>query len=149
MKELDFTQLSRRPDPDRPDCWFIYCGDIHAGTIAKTTTISTHSSWNWTAGFYPGSGPGEIKGGSADSFEAAREKFMPAWLAFANSRKPEDFEEWRQHRDATAWKYRMHDLGLPLPTQSDTGRSRCFCGAEITIASVSEHIRTAHREINT
>jgi hypothetical protein len=78
-------------------------------------------------------------------YDEAKAQFTVAWLKFAHSRKPEDFAAWRDHRDATAWKYRMRDLGLPLPTQSDTGRARCFCGAEITIASVTAHIQTAHR----
>jgi hypothetical protein len=34
----------------------------------------------------------------------------------------------------------MHDAGLPLPTQSTGGRARCFCGAEIDIASMSPHV---------
>jgi hypothetical protein len=105
------------------------------------------NDWMWSAGFYPGSGPGEIKSGSADTFEAAKAAFEPAWLKFAHSRTPADFEEWRDHRDATAWKYRMHDLGLRMPTQSEVGRARCFCGAEITTTSVAGDIRTAHQEL--
>src|SRR5258708_33695245 len=27
--------LTRRRYPERPDCWHIYYGDVHAGTIAK------------------------------------------------------------------------------------------------------------------
>ena len=26
--------LTRRCSADRPDCWYIYYGDVHAGTIA-------------------------------------------------------------------------------------------------------------------
>ena len=33
-----FTKLTRRRDPDRPDCWHVYC-DIRAGTIAKTVGL--------------------------------------------------------------------------------------------------------------
>jgi hypothetical protein len=136
----------RRQDPERDDCWFIYCGDIHAGTIAKAATVNSQAVWNWSAGFNPGSGPGEIKGGSADTFEQARARFAPAWLAFAASRTPEDFAEWRDQRDFTAWKYRMRDQGMPMPTQSHTGRARCFCGAEITTAFVARHIQISHRD---
>jgi hypothetical protein len=33
---------------------------------------------------------------------------------------------------------------LKLPTQTADGRTRCFCGAEITIADMNEHIYAAH-----
>jgi hypothetical protein len=148
MTPLNFDKLTRsRADPEWDDYWQIWCGDILAGTISKANGMpNAKNCWNWSAGFYPGSHPREIRGGTADTFEEARAEFLPAWPAFARSRKPEDFEEWRDQRDWTACKYRMHDEGLPLPTQSDTGRARCFCGAEITTASVAGHIRAAHQE---
>jgi hypothetical protein len=55
-----------------------------------------------------------------------------------------DFETWRRDRASTAWKYAMWDAGCRLPTQMADDRSRCFCGAEITIADVDEHIYVAH-----
>jgi hypothetical protein len=27
--------LSRRRYPERHDCWHVYCGDVHVGTIAR------------------------------------------------------------------------------------------------------------------
>lgn len=111
MTALDFSKLTRRPDPHRPDCWRIFCGDICAGWIAKAATVNAASVWNWSAGFYPGSGPGEIRSGTANSFEEAKAKFERAWLAFASSRTPEDFEEWRDQRDWTAQKYAARDRG--------------------------------------
>jgi hypothetical protein len=147
MTVLDFHKLTRRRDPDQPDCWRVYCDDIHAGTISKGTGMpNARNDWKWSAGFYPGSRPREIKGGSADTFEEAKVAFEAAWLTFARSRKPGDLDARRDQRDWTAWKYRMRDNGLPLPTQSDNGRAPCFCGAEITAASVYEHIRAAHQE---
>jgi hypothetical protein len=38
----------------------------------------------------------------------------------------------------------MHDAGLRLPTQLSCGRARCFCGAEIDIASMSPHVNERH-----
>lgn len=112
----DFAKLTRRRDPHRRDAWQIYCGDIHAGTIAKANGMpNAVNLWNWNAGFYPGSGPGEIKGGTAGTFEEPRAKFERAWLAFASSRSEEDFEEWREQRDWTARKYAARDAGLPVP----------------------------------
>ena len=29
------TQLTRRRYTERPDCWHVYFGDVHVGTIAR------------------------------------------------------------------------------------------------------------------
>ncbi len=113
---FDFTKLTRRRDANRPDCWQVYCGDICAGWIAKAIGMpNAQNDWTWSAGFYPGSGPGEIRSGCADTFEAARIAFERAWLAFATSRTPDDFEEWRDQRDWTARKYALRDRGEQVP----------------------------------
>jgi hypothetical protein len=72
----------------------------------------------------------------------------------AADRTEAHFELWRQHRDFIAWKYLMHDEHLPLPTQTQNDRARCFCGAEISNRSVDAHIRaftaaSGHRSITT
>jgi hypothetical protein len=41
----------------------------------------------------------------------------------------------------------MHDEKMPMPTQRTDGRARCFCGEEITNASVEMHIHELHRGI--
>ncbi len=116
MTALDFAKLNRRRDPDRDDCWFIFCGDIHAGTIARANGMpNAQTNWNWSAGFYPGSHPREIRSGCAETFEEARANFLPAWLAFAQSRTEGDFAEWREWQDWTARKYAARDAGLPCP----------------------------------
>jgi hypothetical protein len=71
--------------------------------------------WNWSAGFYPGSGPGEIRCGNAGTFEEAEAKFKTAWLKFAASRSQDDFEEWREQQEWTARKYAARDVGLRCP----------------------------------
>ena len=55
---------------------------------------------------------------------------------------------WRQSRDFHAWKDRMHEERLPMPTQTQNDRARCFCGAEISTAGVPAHVRAAHRGID-
>jgi hypothetical protein len=40
----------------------------------------------------------------------------------------------------------MWDAGCRLPTQMADGRSRCFCGAQINLASRDQHIYAAHME---
>jgi hypothetical protein len=49
------------------------------------------------------------------------------------------------------WKERMHEERLPMLTQTLDDRARCFCGAEVTTASISKHIWSRHgslKEIN-
>jgi hypothetical protein len=61
------------PSADRQDCWHIYYGDVHAGTIAKRVG-SPHvtDQWEWRCGLYPGSRPGEIRSGTSATFDDAR-----------------------------------------------------------------------------
>jgi hypothetical protein len=40
----------------------------------------------------------------------------------------------------------MWDAGCKVPTQLAEGRSRCFCGAEISIADSEGHVHAAHME---
>jgi hypothetical protein len=48
--------LTRRQSPDRSDCWHIYFGNVHVGTIAKANSIpNAEPRWQWLCGFYPGS----------------------------------------------------------------------------------------------
>ena len=110
------TPLTRRPDPYRKDAWTIYAGDVRAGSIAKAAgTPDARVIWKWSAGFYPGSSPGEIKGGSADTFEEARAAFEKAWRVFVSTRTEADYAEWREQQEWTVRKYAARDAGLPIP----------------------------------
>jgi hypothetical protein len=102
--------------------------------------------WERSCGLYPGSRSGEIQSGTAATFDEARAEFGSAWKIFLPARSEADFQAWRHQRDSTAWKYAMWDAGLKLPTQVTGGRSKCFCGADLTI-SVPDHVRSAHREM--
>src|ERR1700722_17944810 len=52
--------LTRRRYPERPDCWHVYFGDVHVGTIAIRAGVPVDvDQWGWSCGFYPGSHPGE------------------------------------------------------------------------------------------
>jgi hypothetical protein len=138
--------LTRRRYPERHDCWHVYYGDVHVGTIARRVG-NPHDTdpWEWACGFYPGCHPGEHTNGTAATFDEARAGFEEAWRVFLSNRTEADFQEWRDQRDFTAWKYRMHDTGHWLSTQSPTGRSQCYCGAAITIAGLDDHVLAAHR----
>lgn len=115
MSEPDFTTLTRRLDKHRPDCWRIHWTDVCVGWVALHATVGGASEWSWRVTMYPGSNPGEGYGGSASTFDEAREKFMPAWLKFANSRTPQDFQDWRDHDRMIAEKYARFDRGDRSP----------------------------------
>jgi hypothetical protein len=93
------------------------------------------SSWNARLGL-----------GTAKSFDAARTTFEAACQWLLPKLTEADFTEWRRQRAWDAWKQAMWDAGLKLPTQVADGRSRCFCGAEIGIADVEQHVLAAHME---
>jgi hypothetical protein len=78
---MDFNNLRRRRDRDRPDMCHIFCGDVCAGYIALATgRPNAATEWTWSVGFYPGSRAGEIKTGTAPTFESARAAFETHWL---------------------------------------------------------------------
>ena len=137
--------LTRRRYPERPDCWHIYFGDVLVGSITRRTgQPHDQDAWEWRCGFYPWSDFGEDRNGTAASFEAARAAFEAAWLIFSARRTEADYQAWRDHRDLTAWKYAMRDAGRQLPTCFPSGRSQCFCGAPIEIATMDRHVLAEH-----
>jgi hypothetical protein len=141
-------ELTRRRYSERHDCWQIYYGDILAGTIAaRVGNPHDTDPWEWGCGFYPGSHPGEHQTGTAATLNDARAQFEQAWRVFLSKRTEADFQEWREARDWTAWKYKMLDTRHSLPTQMTGGRSQCFCGADITIRYVRQHVRSVHMEM--
>jgi hypothetical protein len=114
--------LTRRRDPDaRQDCWLIYYGDIHVGTIAIRPGIPyDQPAWGWLCGFYPGSNPGECTTGTAADFDEARVDFEAAWGVFLSKRTEADFQAWREQRGWTDGKYAMWARGERLPSQLTT-----------------------------
>lgn len=143
--------LSRRPHNNPHQVgWDVYFGDARIGHIGERAGVPMDvDQWGWTLGFHPGAAVDAHKRGTAGSFEAARSAFEQAWKELEPTLTDENYEAWRDDRDATAWKYRMWDEHCRMPAQTRDGRSRCFCGAEITSASVSDHVRTTHRGIGT
>jgi hypothetical protein len=123
-------QLTRRRYPEAPnECWHIYYGDIHAGTISmRTGNPHDTEPWGWYCGFYPGSHPGECTVGTAETFEQARAEFEETWRVFLSNRAEADFQEWRDQRDWTERKYAMWKAGEKLPSQIPNSFMRCPCG---------------------
>jgi hypothetical protein len=70
-------ELTRRRSAEhRHECWHVYYGDVHAGTIAIRAGIPfDEDPWGWACGFYPGSHPGECTNGAAATFDQARADF--------------------------------------------------------------------------
>jgi hypothetical protein len=86
--------------------------DIHVGTIARSIgNPNAAPQWQWQCGFYPGSRPGEQRGGTAATFDQARADFELAWRAFSARRTGADYQAWRDQRDWTARKYGLIDRG--------------------------------------
>jgi hypothetical protein len=110
--------LTRRRDHKRQECWLIYFGDVHVGTIAIRSGVPHDKpAWGWRCGFYPGSEPGEQLSGIATTFDQARSDFEAAWLVFSAKRTEADYQAWRHQRDWTARKYAMWDRGELMPSQ--------------------------------
>ena len=110
--------LTRRRYPERTDCWHIYFGDVHVGTIARRVgQPHDQDPRQWLCGFYPGSNPGEQTGGTAPTFDQARADFEVAWREFSVKRTEADYQAWRDQRDWTARKYAMWARGERFPSQ--------------------------------
>jgi hypothetical protein len=123
-------QLIRRRSTDaREECWHVYYGDVHVGTIAKRVG-NPHDTdpWEWSCGFYPGSHPGEHQSDTATTLEQARADFERAWLVFLSNRTEADFQAWRDEQDWTTRKYAMWEAGEKLPSQKPNSLMRCPCG---------------------
>jgi hypothetical protein len=48
-----------------------------------------------------------------------------------SNRTEANFQAWRHQRDWSGWKYAKWDAGFKLPMQLPSGRSKCFCGADL------------------
>jgi hypothetical protein len=109
--------LTRRRSTDaREECWHVYYGDVHAGTIAIRTGIPfDEDPWGWSCGFYPGSHPGECTNGTSPTFDQARADFEVAWRVFLSNRTEADFQAWRDQEAWTAEKYRRFDRRERMP----------------------------------
>ena len=117
--------LTRRRYPERQDCWHVYYGDVHVGTIARSVgnpNAAPQWQWQWRCGFYPGNRPGECRAGTAPTFEQARADFEAAWRVFSARRTEDDYQAWRDQRVWTERKYAMWDRGERFPPQQPSAR---------------------------
>lgn len=106
-------ELTRRPDPYHANSWLIYFGTVHVGTIARAEGMpNVMMQWKWSCGFYPGSSPGELRGGTAESFDRARAAFKAAWQDARCTKA--DFLTCRDQQAWTVEKYLRLDRE-PMP----------------------------------
>jgi hypothetical protein len=134
-------ELTRRRYPERPDCWHVYYGDVHAGTIAKRVGIPfDEDPWGWSCGFYPGSHPGECTNGASATFDQARAEFEEALAVFLSNRAEADFQAWRHQRDWTARKYAMWEAREKLPSQRSSSLMMCVCGERFDSHRLEENL---------
>jgi hypothetical protein len=138
----------RRANETHQQCWQIFYGDVHVGTITERAGVPHDvDQWGWRCAFYPATHRLIQADGTAETFEQARADFEAAWAEYLPRCAPADFEEHRRQCAWKAWKYTMHDTGTRPPTQLPSGRSHCFCGAAIDIASTSQHVYDAHMTV--
>jgi hypothetical protein len=129
-------ELTRRRNPEAgEECWHIYYGDVHAGTLSiRSGNPHDTDPWEWSCGFYPGAHPGECSCGTSASFEEARVDFEAAWKVFLSKQTEADFQAWRDQRDWTERKYALWDAGKRLdPPSYGPGKPcsrfmKCPCG---------------------
>jgi hypothetical protein len=89
----------RRSRDAREECWHVYYGDAHIGSIAiRTGNPESTDKWQWFCGFYPGSHPRECTTGTAASFDLARAAFESARRVFLSKRTEADFQAWQNHQ---------------------------------------------------
>ena len=141
------SELTRRRDRSRnEETWLIFLEDVHIGTIGRRAGVPTEAEqWGWRCGFLlSGSRRSARAEWTAADFDHARSEFGAAWRTLRLSYTDADFTDYRRARAWTAWKQTMWKTGRKLPTQTQEGRARCFCGAEIDIASMDGHVTAAH-----
>ncbi len=112
-QKLTMPEMIRRRVHSSPhECWHIYYGDIHVGTIAERTGLpNAVDRWSWSCGFYPLTHRGlKITGMSANLFRAWA-AFDDAWDEYLPLCNERVFTEHRRKRVWTAWKQRMWNAG--------------------------------------
>ena len=130
------TLTRRRDDTENLEQWSIWDGNVRVGLMRKINATAGRMIWQWACW--------SRESGTADTIDEARAAFQKAWDRIGPTITPEERIAWLEKEAFTAWKYAMWDAGCQMPTENTDGRSRCFCGAEVTTAGVSEHIRAAH-----
>ena len=63
----------------REECGHVHWEDVRVGAILSAPAIRDGTDlWQWSGGFYAGSHPAELHGGTAPTFDRARAEFNKA-----------------------------------------------------------------------
>lgn len=142
--------LTRRRgnDPHR-EIWRVYFDrDICIGWIGERAGVPVNADqWGWALAFYPVSHRGIREDDTAPNLFKARAEFSAAWARIEPLVTDDDLREHRRERAWTTWRCRMIDCGCRLPTEMASGLSKCFCGTEIDVAGMGQHVYAAHLEM--
>lgn len=138
----------RRRETENLESWGIFDGDVRVGGLTKVNGTGGKDLWQWSCDFYPGCEKYQQSAGNRGTLEEAKAAFQAAWDQLQPQITPAMRGEWLYHQAFTAWKYAMQAAGCRMPTQNTDGRSRCFCGAGLTIADVLGHVRDDHHMEN-
>jgi hypothetical protein len=145
MLEIGAMTLTRRRlKTQRFESWGIYKGDLQVGTISAGIGTNGDQIWRWSCGFYPGCDAGERSEGIQPTYDEAKTEFEKAWERLEPQITADMAEEWLKNQAWTAWKYEMWEAGCKIPAQTQTGRSKCFCGVEITAETTPGHVYDKH-----
>src|SRR3954447_3543033 len=117
----ELPRLTRRRYRGAPsETWHIWYDGVRVGTIAAVKSPKG-SHWAWTCGFHTGFPDGKERGGTAQSYSAAREAFEAAWANYLPTRTAADFDDWRHNQAWPSEKYAGWERGergappWPLP----------------------------------
>lgn len=137
--------LTRRRLDERFESWGIFDGDLKVGALSLLPSTGFSMVWQWSCGFDPGCDPRtQMFSGREDTIDQAKCAFQKAWDQLRPQITPDMRDQWRRHNEFITWKYAMWKENCQMPSQSITGRSRCFCGDELSMADVPAHIAAKH-----
>ncbi len=138
------TLTRRLLKTERFESWAIYKGDLQVGTLSSGIAVTGNATWTWRCGFYPGCEPHQRTEGTQPTYDEAKTELERAWERLESQITADMADEWLKNQAWTAWKYAMWEAGCKMPAQTQTGRSKCFCGVEITAETTPAHIYEKH-----
>jgi hypothetical protein len=131
----------------REECWHVYYGDVHVGTIAIRTGIPFDEDLRLLSGQRAGR---VIRTGPQPPSTMLAPISKPHGAYFRPSEPRGDYQAYRGARDWHARKYAMWEAGERLPSQKFSSLRICPCGEifdshrpEHTLIHVP-HITAAH-----
>ena len=138
------SALSRRPHPERSDCWHVFYGDVQVGTIAIQSGLPVKAKqWRWDVGFYPASHavvPQRLR----PKLRRSAGKLRSRWRDYLPRCTEADFIEHRRQRAWTAWKYAMQQAGLKAADAINQWTGAVFLAPRMAVTD--RHVQDAHTD---